>query len=97
MGYGCNYIIWQNSCYSNHTSVEDGSKISSTSNGQNHTSEADYASVMNVISGVKSSAHEISSLDSNSVPKMGVHISPDLEINLERVCRWIFFYQFIFS
>ena len=46
---------------------------------------------MNVISGVKSSAHDISSLDANSVPKMGVHISPDLEINLERVRRWIVF------
>ena len=80
-------MIWANSCYSNHTSVEDGSKISSTSNGHNHTSETDYASVMNVISGVKSSTHDISSLDANSVPKMGVHISPDLEIKLERVCR----------
>ena len=67
--------------------IGDTSKNEGTSNGQNNVSERDYASVMNVISGVKASVHDISSLDADSVPKMGVHISPDLEIKLERVCR----------
>ena len=67
--------------------IGDTSKDEGNSNGQNNVSERDYASVMNVISGVKTSVHDISSLDADSVPKMGVHISPDLEIKLERVCR----------
>ena len=73
--------------FSHGTFIGDTSKNEGTSNGQNNVSERDYASAMNVISGVKTSVHDISSLDADSVPKMGVHISPDLEIKLERVCR----------
>ena len=76
--------------FSHGTFIGDTSKNKGTSNGQNNVSERDYASAMNVISGVKTSVHDISSLDADSVPKMGVHISPDLEMKLERVCQWYF-------
>ena len=49
--------------------------------------QCDDESVMNVISGVKTKIHGISCHDeSETVPKMGVYISPDLELKLERVC-----------
>ena len=58
--------------------------------------ECDSASVMNVISGVKPSVYDSTICQtSDTLPKMGVHISPDLELKLEKVllgfCVLIYF------
>ena len=47
--------------------------------------ENDCASVMSVISGVKPVVYDMPCQESESVPKMGVRISPDLELKLEKV------------
>jgi hypothetical protein len=41
---------------------------------------------MSVISGVRPVMHGLPCQESESIPKLGVRISPDLELKLERVC-----------
>merc|ERR1719510_2880725 len=51
--------------------------------------ECDCATIMNVISGVKPVMYGLPCQESESVPKMGVHISPEIELKLEKMLNSI--------
>ena len=53
--------------------------------GCKQPNDCDCAASMKVISGLKPVLHGVPNKESESVPKLGIHISPEIELKLETV------------
>ena len=53
--------------------------------GCKQPSKCDCAASMKVISGLKPVLYGVPNKESESVPKLGIHISPEIELKLETV------------